>query len=166
MTQNWRALHRQIVESFYLWKFSKPVWTWPWTTCSSWPCCELGGWDDFQRSLPAPPTSTFCDYLSLFQWEHWFVMTDQICLTYSYQEKEVLKSLTAALNMTFFFLIFTILTSTLFLLFFVIWREALVLYQQTMSIKDNLLMNKRKKVQTIYFPFVGAVSKFLKEIKP
>lgn len=36
-----------------------------------------------------------------------------------------------------------------------------------MPIKDNWLMSKRKKnIQTTDFPFVGAVSKLLIEIKP
>lgn len=36
-----------------------------------------------------------------------------------------------------------------------------------MSIKDNWLTSKRKKIsKQLFFPFVGAVSKLLTEIKP
>lgn len=35
-----------------------------------------------------------------------------------------------------------------------------------MPIKDNSSLNKRRKAPTTYFPFVGAISKLLIEIKP
>lgn len=39
--------------SFHPWKYSKPGWTQPWTTCSIWPCCELRGWMRWSPEVPS-----------------------------------------------------------------------------------------------------------------
>ena len=60
--------------SLHPWRYSKPVWTWSWTTGSRWPCLIKGvGPDDLQRSLPTSVSLWFCAYsliwaISLFQW--------------------------------------------------------------------------------------------------
>lgn len=75
MIKHWNGLSKWIMEYEYLWRYSKPKWTWFWANCCSWPCLSenvgpLLVWECWTRKspgIPSPPgiSSNLRDFVIL-----------------------------------------------------------------------------------------------------
>lgn len=55
VVKHWHCLPQETERlwSLHHWRYSKPDWTQPWASCSSWLCSELGGWTRWSSGSPS-----------------------------------------------------------------------------------------------------------------
>lgn len=62
-------LLRRSLWSFHLWRYTKPGWTQPWVTCSTWPCSEQESWSVISKVQFARDNPLGCEKKNIF-WHH------------------------------------------------------------------------------------------------